>query len=211
LTRREEETRKKQMRRHASWLLFSCMGLLWACDDSGHDPDGGLDADVDAFDGGDGDLGDGDLPACPDGMVFIEVEGLNPFCIDTYEHPGVDGMLPTIGLPWFQARDVCVDERKQLCTEDQWIAACSGTPSEACRGDLAAAGSRPECISDHGVFDMAGNAEEWTSTPGGAVTFYVRGGSSLDDGIGCDLREELPAEDRSTVLGLRCCRQAWRR
>jgi len=199
------------MQRHAARLLFLCPCLVWACDDGGPEPDGGVDADVDVLDGGDGDLADGDVPACPGEMILIEVEELNPFCIDAFEHPGIDGMLPTTGLPWFEARDLCVHERKQLCSEEQWIAACSGTPREACRGDVAGTGARAQCVSEHGVYDMVGNVEEWTSTPGGAVTFYVRGGSSLDDGMGCDLREELPAESRSTVLGLRCCRQAWRR
>lgn len=211
LTELFEATTKSIMQTLLKSVILLSLFKVLGCGDPDGERDGDPDADTDSQDGGDAEADDADIPACPDEMIFVDDGDQRPFCIDAYEHPGVDGMLPTTGLPWYQARDACVDESKQLCDEDQWVAACVGTPTEACTGALGVTGARPDCVSDLGVFDMVGNASEWTATPGGSVSFYIRGGAPEGEEIGCDVRVEYPAEERNTTLGFRCCRQAWRR
>ncbi len=178
------------------------------CDDLPTGPDGGTDADILAdADAQDADTVDADVPPCPEEMVFIDDDEGTPFCIDEYEHPGVGGVMPTIGVAWYEASETCTAEAKMMCTEDQWARACVGTIVESCEGSIGPSGHRPECVSALGVYDLAGNVAEWTASPGGSVTFWVRGGSGEEEDIGCDLREEFDAERRRTDLGVRCCRR----
>ena len=188
-----------------SVLCLILLMLLAGC--NGHAADADADSDVDAADGdADADL-DADFPPCLEGMVLVEDDAGTPFCIDRYEYPGLEGMMPRVRMPWYQAREACSDEGKALCLEDQWERACVGTDEEACQGEIAPSGSRPGCVSEHGAYDMPGNVDEWTASPGMNVTFLTRGGSGDQEAIGCDLRQELVAEGRRLDLGLRCCRQ----
>ena len=184
-----------------SLFIIASLAVVSGCDDDETPTDGGLDADIerDADD-------DALIEPCPTDMVLID-DGLGlSFCIDRYEFPNVPGEEPTVDLPWHRARTACTDVGKVLCTEDEWVRACQGTPADLCAGDIGPTGSRPECVNDFGIHDMAGNVAEWTATPGTDVAFYVRGGSGADDTIGCDHRVELQAELRGLELGLRCCR-----
>lgn len=73
---------------------------------------------------------------------------------------------------------------------------------------LDRAGARPACVSAEGVFDLAGNLDEWTADPSG--TF--RGGDYVDDtlnGNGClytTTAHDVNYHDYST--GFRCCADA---
>jgi formylglycine-generating enzyme required for sulfatase activity len=191
-------------------LLSVVMAVLAAgCASDGTPSDGGADAasDADTSDSGDADATDGDVEPCPSGMVLIDDGEGQPFCIDRFEHPNQEGQAPTVGLPWFRAREACVEAGTAICLEEQWTRACAGTPVEACQGPIGASGLRPECESSTGVRDMPGNVAEWTAEPGGSVTFMARGGSGEDSDIGCQVREEIDAEQRDVDLGLRCCTQ----
>jgi sulfatase modifying factor 1 len=94
--------------------------------------------------------------ACPDGMVLVEGttcaethrkclerhpgsdacrsfesaacrRGLPlRFCVDRYEYPNQEGMLPAAVVTFEQARSACTDEGKRLCTEMEWSFACEG-------------------------------------------------------------------------------------
>jgi hypothetical protein len=72
-------------------------------------------------------------------------------------------------------------------------------------GTVAKTGAYPECVTDHGVYDMVGNLHEWTADPNG--TF--QGGYWLDTsqhGEGCAYRtiaHGYTYHDYST--GFRCC------
>jgi sulfatase modifying factor 1 len=48
------------------------------------------------------------------------------FCIDRYEYPNVEGMLPAVMITFDQARSGCEGEGKRLCTETEWAFACEG-------------------------------------------------------------------------------------
>lgn len=48
------------------------------------------------------------------------------YCIDRFEYPNLAGQFPLIHVSWLEARDVCVDQGKRLCSEDEWTFACEG-------------------------------------------------------------------------------------
>jgi formylglycine-generating enzyme required for sulfatase activity len=48
------------------------------------------------------------------------------FCIDRYEYPNQKGVYPWIMVSWYEAEDLCSEEGKRLCTEDEWTFACEG-------------------------------------------------------------------------------------
>lgn len=48
------------------------------------------------------------------------------FCMDRFEYPGVLGEKPRNLTPWFEAKKLCEDRGKRLCTEDEYNFACEG-------------------------------------------------------------------------------------
>lgn len=130
------------------------------------------------------------------------------FCIDRYEWPNRKGEVPLLLVDWYDARRMCKEAGKRLCTVDEFNFACEGeemlpytygyerddtkcnidkpyvrreknlarydkcmaTPS--CKAELERldqrepAGSRPECVSPFGVYDLNGNINEWVLRPG---------------------------------------------
>lgn len=187
--------------------LATCF-LLISCDSGPSSQD--ADYDTSDIDSNTEDSDREDISPCPDDMALVDDGLVTPFCIDLYEYPNSAGQEVTVGLAWFEAREVCAEAQKEICTEQRWVAACTGSTAPTCQGTLGPSGVREKCISDFGVFDMAGNASEWTATPGTSVTFWVLGGSADDDLIGCDVREEVEADYRNTFRGFRCCRAARR-
>jgi formylglycine-generating enzyme len=47
-------------------------------------------------------------------------------CVDRYEYPNLEGMLPAAVVTFEQARAACGEEGKRLCTETEWSFACEG-------------------------------------------------------------------------------------
>ena len=94
---------------------------------------------------------------------------------------------PMINVTWQEADDFCQWLGKRLPTEAEWEKAARGTSPQAypwgddpatcdlanyginfstadsCVGDTMPLGSYPDGVSPYGVFDMAGNVEEWVS------------------------------------------------
>lgn len=48
------------------------------------------------------------------------------FCIDRYEYPNIEGQYPIIYVSWYEADDLCEQQGKRLCDEDEWTFACEG-------------------------------------------------------------------------------------
>ena len=125
------------------------------------------------------------------------------FCMDRYEWPNQKGQLPRTLTSWPEARELCADVGKRLCSVHEFNFACEGESmkphvygqrrddsicnfdreyrkrtynyerwdeclnKEACKKEYerldqrVPAGSMTGCVSDHGVYDLNGNANEW--------------------------------------------------
>lgn len=160
----------------------------------------------------------------------IKVE-LKPYCIDQYEFPNQPGKLPRVAAPFAEAEASCRNSGKRLCSEDEWEAACRGPQNlrfpygtrydpDACNTTDAkdnprqtgVAGAFSMCRSGYNVFDLSGNAAEWTASPfdGQGDEKAVKGGHaarpSFDDR--CASRRKMALAARSVTVGFRCCADA---
>lgn len=48
------------------------------------------------------------------------------YCMDRYEWPNQKGVHPRLLTTWLEARDMCAEAGKRLCTEDEFNFACEG-------------------------------------------------------------------------------------
>ncbi len=106
---------------------------------------------------------------------------IEPFCMDVWEYPNREGVLPRTNVSWDEARIACGARGRRLCTVDEWEAACRGAqgwrysygdeynPQRCYTEDapffdtraLRPAGSFPSCVSPQGVHDLNGSVSEW--------------------------------------------------
>jgi formylglycine-generating enzyme required for sulfatase activity len=137
-----------------------------------------------------------------------------------------------VNVSWSEAKAECVKLGKRLCTEQEWEKACKGVGSarfpygalydpDKCNTEgarenaraLAASGSFPGCQSNYRVFDMSGNAAEWTDTRYGTNLERTQKGGSFDQPEGaahCAARKNGDPEVRSATVGFRCCSEMTR-
>jgi len=84
----------------------------------------------------------------------------------------IPGVLPSSCITWFQANQACRLSGKRLLRNGDWQAAAQGTPDPgtdngttdcniSAAGNPVNTGSRSNCKSSWGVFDMVGNVSEW--------------------------------------------------
>jgi formylglycine-generating enzyme required for sulfatase activity len=99
--------------------------------------------------------------------------GTNPPSPGVYA-VSIPGVRPSACISWFQANQACRLSGKRLARNDEWQAAAQGTPDPGtdngtsdCNisavGDAVNTGSRVNCKSSWGVFDMVGNVQEWVA------------------------------------------------
>ncbi len=160
----------------------------------------------------------------------------------------VPGVHPTACVSWFQADQACALSGKRLLTNAEWQRAAAGTPDSPTGADNGVSdcainspdavntGSRTNCKSSWGAFDMVGNVDEWVAdwvplstsctgwgsfsddymclagadatTPGGPGAL-VRGGywaGGTLDGVFAVGGSDQPAEQGAPGLGFRCAR-----
>ena len=111
--------------------------------------------------------------SAPAGGTQYGIGGDNYPCADTGHNctniyaRSVAGVPPSRFITWFQAQQALANSGKRLPTNGEWQMAAAGTPSSAlCNLDLGNTrntGSHPDCVSDHGINDMAGNVGEWVA------------------------------------------------
>ncbi len=169
-----------------------------------------------------------DEPCPPDMLHIAEAD----VCIDRFEAsqgPGgaavsARNRAPWINVSWYEARDACVAAGKRLCQDTEWLTACRGPSDQAypygdvyvasaCNGNGTSAvdtGSFPACEGAYqGLFDLSGNAWEWTA---GGGTRRIRGGGWNNDGdpdyLACDTFQVDQPDWCYCLdnLGFRCCR-----
>jgi formylglycine-generating enzyme required for sulfatase activity len=151
----------------------------------------------------------------PGGMERLEQDG-QPYYVDRFEWPNVEGVTPEGGLATLEAAaQRCTSVGKRLCTGEELAFACSPTgqaypygadySGEACNTELpfevAKTGAFPGCHApDLGVLDLVGNLAEWTAE---GKLF----GGTVKDGSGatCQTLADIGAFADQTLLGARCC------
>ena len=155
-------------------------------------------------------------------LVSIQVES---FCVDEYEYPNKRGELPRVSVTWEDARNLCQEQQKRLCTEDEWEKACKGAGNSrytyggeyvqgqcnvkaGLQGGVAPSGQFAGCVTPgYWVRDLSGNVAEWTDTPVGSAGYAQKGGAFNQPGGAsrCGTRKAMPPTERSSSVGFRCC------
>ena len=157
----------------------------------------------------------------------LSTRQVGSFCIDPYEFPNRKGGMPLVNMTWPAAKAACEQLGKRLCEEDEWEKACKGAGSlrypygenyeaSACNTEdeygedraLSASGRFVRCRSGYGVFDLSGNAAEWTATAyaGGADKAQKGGSFDRPDYAGrCAARKNAAPTVRGVEVGFRCC------
>jgi formylglycine-generating enzyme required for sulfatase activity len=108
----------------------------------------------------------------PDTGNWTPVLGSNPPSPGVYA-VSIPGVLPSACITWFQANQACLLSGKRLLTNREWQGAAAGTPDPGTDNqttdcavsspDPVNTGSRSNCKSSWGVFDMVGNVLEWVA------------------------------------------------
>jgi formylglycine-generating enzyme required for sulfatase activity len=111
----------------------------------------------------------------------------------------VPGVLPSTCITWFQAEQACALAGKRLVTNQEWQRAAAGTPDPGdpdddtteCEvgqdlvNDPVNTGSRSDCVSSWGAFDMVGNVWEWVADWGERAPACGNWNAAFGDDLTC--------------------------
>jgi hypothetical protein len=117
------------------------------------------------------------------------IPGSNPPSPGVYA-VSIPGVQPSACITWFQANQACALSGKRLVRNEEWQRAAAGTPASGatpgpndCNTNSAGpsnTGSRTNCKSAWGLFDMVGNVNEieaeWGEGPGGCTDWTTSAG-----------------------------------
>jgi formylglycine-generating enzyme required for sulfatase activity len=147
---------------------------------------------------------------------------VDAYCVDRYEYPG-KGRAPMTGITYKQAQALCGARSLRLCTDREWERACKGPRgyrypygskfnADRCVTEdrqetpraLQSGGSFKRCKSGYGVYDMSGNAAEWSSEG------HLRGGTATkpDYAVRCAHKVKKNRAAKDPFVGFRCCADA---
>ena len=157
------------------------------------------------------------------------------FLVDVYEFPNKAGVQPIYNVSYMEAKNKCLLAGKRLCTATEWEKACKGplnglyayhtdVPDGGfdpafCGNGLAdrgyIAGSKEECKSGWGAYDMSGNFREWTmQAPIGRDTRrIVKGGGAgakPERETRCAFTTDEAISYRDNTISFRCCKDVER-
>ncbi|MEM7206238.1 MAG: SUMF1/EgtB/PvdO family nonheme iron enzyme [Pseudomonadota bacterium] len=104
----------------------------------------------------------------PNGDASVTCENNGFGCHNEIFAQSVSGQTPADNITWFQAAMACANSGKRLLTNAEWQVAATGTDpvdGGSCNssGTIANTGASAGCESSFGVFDMAGNVNEWVA------------------------------------------------
>lgn len=127
-----------------------------------------------------------------------------------------DGMEnhPVTGVSWYEAAAYATFVRKQLPTVFHWAVVADTSRSDFLLPlsnfsgkSTSAVGSLPN-LSTYGVYDIAGNAREWTfNQSGNSDQRFILGGGWTDLSYVYNDSSAQPALDRSESNGFRCIKE----
>lgn len=156
---------------------------------------------------------------------MAEVRDVDGFLIDAFEYPNLKDAPPEYEVSYADAEAKCRAAGKRLCTADEWEKACKGRGNTVysygdyydpafCGDGLEArgypAGSRPDCRSTWGVFDISGSFREWTATApqGKDARRIVKGGMRQNPARGtrCGFFTDESIAFKDGSMSFRCCR-----
>jgi formylglycine-generating enzyme required for sulfatase activity len=142
------------------------------------------------------------------------------------------GAMPVTNISFLQAKKLCENAGKRMCTLPEWERACRGNENrdypygktfdkkkcnavylydDPTKSKPVPAGSMEECKTPEGVYDLSGNLWEWIDEEDqtGSLRLLIGGGfSNLDYMLGCKPNDEAfqPVDVAGEGLGFRCCK-----
>jgi roadblock/LC7 domain-containing protein len=165
---------------------------------------------------------------CPKDMATVES---GKFCVDRHEWPNQRGAVPLTNVSWREAATACEGAGKRLCAPDEWKRACRnggehkpadgnsypygdafddnkcntlGNPKS--KNALMPSGALGECAGALGVYDMSGNAAEWTASNTGKAQAFGGFYQSGAEESGCESNVTLDKDKQYLYTGFRCCK-----
>jgi hypothetical protein len=166
------------------------------------------------------------IPRVADEELAGEQVMMRGFMIDVYPYPNEVGAIPTTNLSFDEAKALCAEQDKRLCTELELERACKGPSNTTYEyGDVYSAsacktgsdralvpnGVNTACKSAFGVHDLHGGAWTWTASAWGrsgkAGLMAIRGGNATTGELvgRCANGRALAPEARRIGVGVRCC------
>ncbi|MFO0755154.1 MAG: SUMF1/EgtB/PvdO family nonheme iron enzyme [Byssovorax sp.] len=167
------------------------------------------------------------LPRVPDEEMAGEQVVMHGFYVDVFPYPDEVGAIPTTNLTRDEARELCENQGKRLCTELELERACKGPDNHTyeygdvykpaiCGTGVARAlipnGYNTSCKSAFGASDLHGGVWVWTSSAwnrGGDKQGLVaqRGGNgTAGELVGrCANGRGMKPGTRKEDVGVRCC------
>jgi len=151
--------------------------------------------------------------------------------MNCFESQNQYNVKPDNMVSWYESATLCLEQGngKRLCRIDEWQLACRGragnyypygntydpnichTEQDPDVGPFPC-GSKGDCVSAFGIYDMSGNVSEWSATEvmnyaGSGRSHYKLGGDWASTGVyGCYDEKEWEDINFNKWTGYRCCR-----